>query len=334
MVETEDLVMRYPAPASLGGLVRGPAGNRGVLALDRVSFAVGEGEVFGLLGPNGAGKTTLINILSTLIIPSAGVARIGGRDVRQDAAGARRLVGLVTSNDRSFYWRLTGRQNLRFFAELQRVPGREIKARTEELLAALDIEAYADRRFETYSTGVRQRYAFARALLHRPRVIFMDEPTKGLDPNAAALLLDVIKDRVVRRWRPTIIITSHNLREIEQLCGRVAIMDRGRVLCCGTIDALRQGVQAHATYRLVLSGVPDACVDAIGTIPGVREARPVGDGADSYLTLTVQVTGGGKTLSEVLGKILSEGGEVHDCSSVPVSLDDVFRYVVPAREDG
>ncbi|MGB7629658.1 MAG: ABC transporter ATP-binding protein, partial [Candidatus Deferrimicrobium sp.] len=243
IVEVFGLTKRFKPQRGVKDFLKGnpPAE---ITAVDNVSFGLEEGEVFGLLGPNGAGKTTLINLLCTLLIPTSGTARLGDIDVVRDPAGIRKLVGLVTSNERSFYWRLTGLQNLRFFSDLYRVPIPGLGEWISELLEALDVSAYADRRFDSYSTGIRQRFAFARALLHRPRIIFMDEPTKGLDPVAAVDLVRLIGERILRMWGPTIIITSHNLVEIERLCGRVAIMDGGKLLKCGSIEMLRKSFSA------------------------------------------------------------------------------------------
>lgn len=329
-VETKALTKAYRVVGSLVAMFRAGA-SREVVAVDRASLTVGMGEIFGLVGPNGAGKTTLINLLCTLAIPTAGTARVGGRDVVQDPTGVRRLIGLVTSNERSFYWRLSGRQNLRFFAELYRMPPREIAGRIEELMASLDLGAYADRRFDSYSTGIRQRLAFARALLPRPPILFMDEPTKGLDPVAATELIRLIRERIMAIWGPTIIITSHNLQEIEQLCDRIAVMSRGRIIRCGSLDELRRSVCAYETYRLTVGKLPTGSVETIGGLSGVlglRKARNNGN-----LQLDLQLNGGDKVLSTVLQTVLAAGGEVYRCREIPISLQEVFSRIISSRSE-
>jgi ABC-2 type transport system ATP-binding protein len=302
-----------------------------VLAVDQVSLTVGTGEIFGLVGSNGAGKTTLINLLCTLAIPSAGTARVGGLDVRQEPAGVRRLIGLVTSNERSFYWRLSGRQNLRFFAELYRLPSRDIPDRIAELLTSLDLDTYADRRFDSYSTGIRQRLAFARALLHRPPILFMDEPTKGLDPVAAVELVRLIRERIMALWSPTIIITSHNLQEIEQLCDRLAIMHRGRIIQCGSLEELRRRVCAHNTYSLTVGKLPPRGVEAISGLRGVLGLCAVRN--NGHLQLDLQLNGDGKALSAVLQTVLASGGEVYRCLEVPLSLQEIFHRILSSHAE-
>lgn len=331
-IETYNLVKEYPVAKSFGTFIRKKTNNECTLALDKVSLTVADSEVFGLLGPNGAGKTTLINILSTLVIPTAGSVCVGGLDAQKDSAGVRKLVGLVTSNERSFYWRLTGRQNLHFFAELYKVPSDEISASTDELLAALNIDYYADRRFDSYSTGIRQRFAVARALLHRPRILFMDEPTKGLDPNAAAGLLRLIRDRIVDIWHPAIIVTSHNLKDIEELCGRIAIMNKGRILLCGKIEELTHNIRAYEKYQLLIANMTEKCLGEIKQITGVKSIDKE-ESKNGCLNLEIKITRGGKALSSVLQKALSSGAEVHSCKFVPFSLTDVFLHVVSSSEE-
>lgn len=329
-VETFTLSKRFVYPRGLGDVLKGKA-PRESLAVNNVSLGVHVSEILGLVGPNGAGKTTLINLLCTLVIPTAGVARVGGLDVVEDPAGVRRLVGLVTSNERSFYWRLTGRQNLRFFAELYRLPNGSIGPWISELLDALDLRPYADQRFDTYSTGIRQRLAIARALLHRPRILFMDEPTKGLDPNAAAALLQLMRDRIMEVWRPTIIVTSHNLHEIERLCHRIAIMRQGRILCCGSLDELQRSLIPHETYRLTVGKVPADSLAAIAGLGGVIEVQQVPE--NGYLQLELRLAGGKRALSAVLWSVLAKGGEIYRCSEVPISLEEVFRHIVSSTSE-
>jgi ABC-2 type transport system ATP-binding protein len=328
-IEVEALSKSYAPQPSLLSLLRRAPPVPPVLALDRVCFRVAQGEVLGLLGANGAGKTTLINILCTLLTPSAGRARVGGHDVVAAPGRARREVGLVTSNERSFYWRLSGRQNLRFFADLYHVPAGEVDRRIDEFLGALDLDAYADRRFDSYSTGIRQRFAFARAMLHRPRILFMDEPTKGLDPNASANLLEVIRDRILGVWKPTIIVTSHNLVEIEKLCDRVAIIDHGRLLRIGTLGELARSIRAHEAYLIRAEGLSDAVLCGLRALLGDDAVRTRTDAPD---TVELALGEGTRSLSRALAFLLGQGAIVRRCEPIEVSLEDVFRQTVAHRE--
>jgi len=180
-IHTEALTKQFPAHQGWRGLLSPTT--LAAPAVDRVSLQIAEGELFGLVGPNGAGKTTLIKLLATLIVPTSGAAFVHGHPLGHTRA-IKASLGLVTSDERSFYWRLTGRQNLAFFAALHGLPAREIPARVTATLALMDLDGQADTRFQTYSTGMRQRLSIARALLHQPRLLFLDEPTKGLDPSA------------------------------------------------------------------------------------------------------------------------------------------------------
>jgi ABC-2 type transport system ATP-binding protein len=328
VIEVRELCKTYPVPRPLWGLLRRRGPRDSVCALERISFRVEEGEVLGLLGPNGAGKTTLIHILCTLLEPSSGEARVGGHDLWTEGARARALIGLVTSNERSFYWRLTGRQNLQFFAALFRVPRAQIDSRIAEFLDALELGEFADRRFDSYSTGVRQRFAFARALLHHPRVLFMDEPTKGLDPNAAAGMLQLIRERILSVWRPTILVTSHNLEEIEALCDRVAIIDQGRLLRLGSLGELARSIRAHESYRLQLRGADRKLVDGLCERFGADRVRA----RDAHtLEIGLGQSCGEDTLSDMLRYVLESGAEIRRCEPLDVSLAEVFRHTVPRR---
>ena len=209
-----------------------------VEALRDVSFEISEGEIFGLIGPNGAGKTTLTKIIATLVQPSLGQVTVKGFDSIADDEDVRRNVGLAGAEERSFYWRLTAEQNLLFFARLQGLSGTRAKARIDELLQVLQITELARRRFGELSTGNKQRLAVARAMLVNPPVLLLDEPTRSLDPIAAARMHATIKS-LTQEGRVTIFLTSHNLAEVEELCDRVAIISRGEIRALDTPHNLR-----------------------------------------------------------------------------------------------
>ncbi|OGQ05647.1 MAG: hypothetical protein A2W61_00760 [Deltaproteobacteria bacterium RIFCSPLOWO2_01_44_7] len=201
-----------------------------VTALENVSLAIGQGECFGLIGPNGAGKTTLLKILATLVLPDAGSVTMDGLNLQQDRE-IRKRIGLVTSEERSFYWRLTGRQNLEFFAALHHLSPRNVSQKIQELCGNLEIEN-PDRPFQEYSTGLKQRFALARALLHDPPILLLDEPTKGLDRLSAEKFRQMIQ-RVVRERRKTVIYATHFIQEISSLFDNVAHLRRGRLVAKG-----------------------------------------------------------------------------------------------------
>lgn len=213
------------------------------LAINNVNLQIKKGETFGLIGPNGAGKTTLIKILCCLILPSQGTAQVAGYNILRDERLVKDSIGLVSGEERSFYWRLTGRQNLSFFASLYNISSRQAKAKIESLLAFLEIEA-PDKQFQEYSTGMKQRLAIARSLLNEPKVLFMDEPTKSLDMGCAQKLRVFIRDKLVRQQKITVFFTTHNLEEAEYLCDRVALMANGQIRACGTMEETKKDISA------------------------------------------------------------------------------------------
>ena len=247
-IQTQALTKRFPPQSGLRRLLARP--EPAPPAVDGVTLTVGSGEMFGLLGPNGAGKTTLIKMLCTLVIPTSGAAYINGFDLTQESA-IKASIGLVTSDERSFYWRLSGRQNLEFFAHLHNIPDEEIKGRVQGALDTVGLGQIADNRFLTYATGMRQRLSIARALLNRPRLLFLDEPTKGLDPLATQRLHRLIREQLVDEQGITVFLTTHDLTEAEGLCDRLAIMNQGHIVACGTLDELvgKIGTNQHDSLQ-------------------------------------------------------------------------------------
>ncbi len=233
-IETTRLTKTFTVPRGVVDLVRRRPAVDGITPVEEVDLVVEKGEVFGILGPNGAGKTTLIKILCTLILPTAGSARINGFDIEKESGRVRESIGLVTTDERSFYWRLTGRQNLEFFASLHNFYSDDARNMVDDLLGVVDLKYAADERFLNYSAGMKQRMAIARGLLNDPAVLFMDEPTRSLDPGAAQGLREFIKGEIVGERGKTIFISTHNLEEAEELCDRVAIFDDGRIKVIGS----------------------------------------------------------------------------------------------------
>ncbi len=219
-----------------------------VCALRDLDLTVGRGEILGLLGTNGAGKTTLLKILATLILPTSGRVTVEGCDVDGQADQVKALIGLGACEERSFYWRLTGRQNLEFFAAFHGLGPDAARGRIQQLREQLGLEAL-DRHFAVYSTGMRHRLGIARALLRQPRILLLDEPTRSLDPLAAGELRRLIQDTLVGQMGCTVVLATHNLQEAEELCDRVAVLHKGRLAGCGTINELR-GWSGHQAYSL------------------------------------------------------------------------------------
>lgn len=254
-VSIEQISKTYPVLfARLKKFFRRPA-KPPVEALRNVSFDVHEGEIFGLIGPNGAGKTTLTKIVATLVQPTAGTVTVRGFDSVRDDKSVRAQVGLATAEERSFYWRLTAEQNLMFFARLIGMSDGDATRRIVELLKELQLIGLATRRFGELSTGNKQRLALARALLASPPVLLLDEPTRSLDPLAASRMRDLIRS-LARGKRPvSILLTSHNLPEVEELCERVAIIGGGNIRAIGTPEQLRAEHKETERIRVTTRGL-------------------------------------------------------------------------------
>ena len=222
-----------------------------VNAVVGVELQVRQGELFGLLGPNGAGKTTLIKMLCTLIVPSSGSARVMGYDLAQEIA-IKAAVGLVVADERSFYWRLSGMRNLLFFGAMAGLPQSIAHQRAMATLAMVGLTDHAKRRFGEYSAGMRQRLAIARSLLHEPKILFLDEPTRSLDPLAASALHTLIRELAAQGV--TVFLTTHNLGEAEILCDRIALMHQGKIRACAPPAELRRALEPGEKYRLLVAG--------------------------------------------------------------------------------
>lgn len=238
-----------------------------IVAVDGVTFDVPRGELFGLLGPNGAGKTTTIKMLNTLLLPSAGTARVLGFDVTRDTTAVRRRMGYVFGGDRGLYDRLSAVDNLRYFAELYQVEPRVQKRRIAELLDKVGLAGREHERVQGYSRGMKQRLHIARGLLHEPDVIFLDEPTIGVDPVAARDLRKMIADLVVDGR--TVLLTTHYMFEADELCDRIGVITNGRLRALGTPRELKRYAEDRIIVEAEVYGVEEARLDALRALPGI-----------------------------------------------------------------
>lgn len=222
-------------------------------AVHDIRFVIPRGELFGLFGANGAGKTTLIRMLTTLLAPTQGGATVNGFDVVKQAEQVRASVGMVFSNENSFYGRLSGRENLKFFAALQNVPRQNVRGRVDELLRMFTLDRHADAMFQTYSTGMRQKLNVARALLHNPPILFLDEPTKGMDVQTADAVRVLLKQEIVERQGKTVFLTTHDLYEMEHLCDRIGVIAHGEMRAFGRPRDLLQQAGGKHIYHIELA---------------------------------------------------------------------------------
>jgi ABC-2 type transport system ATP-binding protein len=328
-VEASHLTKQYPQRHTLRDLYHLRGVTR-VTVLEDVSFHVERGQLFGLLGPNGAGKTTLIKIFCTLLLPDAGTAHVNGFDVSRDGKAARKSVGYIFSDERSFYWRLTGRQNLRFFATLNNLTHSEAALRVSHLLRLTGMESHADKMFKDYSTGMRQRLAIARGLLTDPEILFLDEPTRSLDPIAASDIRAFIRDRLVGETKRTVILASNNMHEAQSVCERIAILQHGRLKACGTLREIHQAVNGTERYALRVSGAQQYCMDTLTRVlPGDRiEIVPPGVPEQGGFELRISLHPGRENIADILAFLVSEGVRIKECSRDELSLDEVFSRIV------
>ena len=273
----------------------------GTRALDNLTLRIEPGECVALVGPNGAGKSTLLRVLSTVVLPTSGTAYVHGIDVAHNAAAVRRQIGVMTGDDRSFFWRLTGLENLIFFAELQGISAAAAKARANDLLDALGLANAADRRFSGYSTGMRQRLGLARALLHRPSVLLLDEPTANLDLEHRGHVLDILRS-LLATGDTTALIASHDAGLAVTLANRVTRLDHGRISITGA-------GREPQRYLLRVRGLT---VDQ-------RRALTIPDDSDA---LVIDDLGDGHALAATIASIVSGGGEIF---SVEPSSIGTFR---------
>jgi ABC-2 type transport system ATP-binding protein len=298
-------------------------GNRGTVALDDVNLHIKEGELFGLLGPNGAGKTTLIKILATLLLPSSGSAEVLGSDVEREAQRIRPLINMVAGGEVSGYGLLTVRENLWMFSQFYGIPGKEARARIDDLLARFELTEHADSKVRTLSTGEKQKMNVIRGFVTDPRLIFLDEPTLGLDVNSSRAIRSFVSDWVLSGDRRTVLLTTHYMAEAEELCDRVAIIDKGRILACDTPYNLKRSLDRLISYEIETSALERS--EEIGAIPGVRGIAA--ESLEQGLRLRVQVEEEA-AISDIVSMIVGRGAKILSMSKRESTLEDVFINLV------
>jgi ABC-2 type transport system ATP-binding protein len=267
-----------------------------VVGVDDISFAIEDGELFGLLGPNGAGKTTTIKMLTTLLIPTSGSASIRGMDVVKQAQDVRKRIGFIFGGERGLYWRLSGADNLRYFASLYGVDPDISKTRIPYLLELVGLKGRGDEKVQGYSRGMKQRLHVARTLLHDPEVLFLDEPTIGLDPVGARDFRQVILD--LQSAKKTILLTTHYMFEADLLSDRIAVINQGRIIALDTPSGLKSHVRDMNVVEVEMFGLPEEMLNGLRALPFV-DALSVED-HEQRQTLMIQTARGAEAVPDVL----------------------------------
>jgi len=295
-----------------------------VVAVDGIDFNVAQGELFGLLGPNGAGKTTTVKILTTVLTPTAGQARVLGYDVVREAGKIRPRIGFVLGGERGLYWRLSGHDNLVYFANLYHVPPEVQKQRIPYLLELVGLGDRGNERVQGYSRGMKQRLHVARALLHNPQILFLDEPTLGLDPVGARELRQTI--RSLSAEGKTILLTTHYMFEADILCQRIAVINHGKIVALDAPAGLKSHVQDLSVVEVEAFGVPAEAVERIRALESVDMVSV--DDRDQKQTLRVQSSNGAGVVAPVVSTLEQMGLRVGNVVVREPTLEDAYVKLV------
>ncbi len=323
MIEVRDLTKHYSSKKRLG-LFKSKKNT--VEALKGVTFDVDQGEVFGLLGPNGAGKTTLIKILTTLLLPTSGIAKVNGYTLDQDKE-IKSSIGAMLMGERGLYWKLTGQENLEYFGALYHVPKATRKERIESLISLLELEKIADRTVETYSSGQKMKMVFARALVNDAPILMLDEPTNTLDVKEARRLRKIVKEQN-EDYKKTIIYCTHLMVEAEELCHRVGIIDQGEIIALDDPMDLKQDLQENDILSIE-GTIPENAQSAIESTPGVLSAqmlvKQINNGSTEtrpYLNITCENSH--QNLPEIISTLTTNGAVIRNIDKKETTLEDVF----------
>ena len=292
-----------------------------LVAVDHVSFSVEEGEIFGLLGPNGAGKTTIIRMLSTLTRPTEGTASIGGYDVVRDGGKVRELIGLV-SEKIILYDRLTAKENLRFFGRLYNIPGELLNKKIDELLRLVKLNKWRNSQVGTFSTGMRQRMNVIRAMLNVPKVLFLDEPTLGLDPQSSVEVREFVK-KINRENKTTIIITTHMMVEADMICDRIGIIDHGKIAALDTSTNLKKSVSGADTIILSLE-IGNLSSEMLTSIQSLKCVGSVSQDNSTHIKIHAH---GDEAFDTIIDSIRAKEGKIDSIENLQPTLEDVFLHI-------
>lgn len=324
-VEAKELKKTYTTYLRRGVFKRE---KRIVEALKGVSFSVGYGEVFGLLGPNGAGKTTTVKILATLLIPDYGEARVAGYDAVLEPEKVRENIGVTLSVEKGFFWKLTGRENLKYFGMLKGLKGKELEERVETLLKELGLEELkaSDKLYEEYSLGMKARLSLARSMLTDPPILILDEPTLGLDPPSARVIRSLLI-KLARDYKKAVLVTTHNMFEAELICDRVAIIDKGEIVALGEVSELKKIVSSKTSINMLVGEIEN--VETLSktlnnTLPTVALRATITPEGRTRIKLLCNMSEVDEVIAEAIKVVGQYKGRVYRVEVEEPNLEDVF----------
>lgn len=294
-------------------------------ALTDINLEVPKGEFFGLLGPNGAGKTTLIKILVTLLTPTTGHAYVAGFDVAKDSQKVRPRINMVSGGESSGYGLLTVRENLWMFGQFYGMDSKSTWKRVDELLEIVGLKDRANTRSSDLSTGLRQKMNIARGFVTDPDVVFLDEPTLGLDVGASRDIRNFVRAWMAARPNRTVLLTTHYMAEADELCDRVAIINAGKVLACDSPNVLKKRLQQDAIFHLDVSPLKNGALNAFNALPGVRQATHLAQDGNSQLELILTED---NALGSVMNTLTAQGAHILNLQKREPTLEDVFVDLV------
>ena len=323
-IKTEGLTRVYKVK---GNKKKNGEADKSLVALAGVDLEVYEGELFGLLGPNGAGKTTLIKILTTLLAPTGGTAYVDGLDIVKQANEARHRINMVSGGETSGYGILTVRENLWMFSQFYGVTWKDAHERITEMLKVVELEDKANTRISNLSTGQRQRMNFCRGFITDPKVIFLDEPTLGLDVNAARLVREFTRDWMKRNPDRTVLLTTHYMAEADELCDRIAIIDHGKVLACDTPANLKRLLQKQPVFEISAAGLNEKRIETLSGTPGV--VRLTGEPDESGTVYRLKfILEDESVIGSVVSALSQLDGSIVSLQKNEPTLEDVFVKLV------
>ncbi len=293
-----------------------------VVAVDSASFEIQEGKLFGLLGPNGAGKTTLVRCLANLLIPNEGDISIFGKSFSKEPLAIRRQIGITTGGERTLYWKLSGRDNLNFFAALYGLYGKEKEKRIDYLLEFLGLKDVKNERIERYSSGMRQKISLARALLHDPKILLLDEPTLGLDPQFSRFIRKFIKEELNEKRGKTILLTTHYMDEADELCEQIAFIDKGKIVEVNTPAGFKKEIPHKEVLKFRCLGPVDPT--GIEQIRGVEKILVTSKDGVSHLKI---ITPRGEDILSDLIESVREKSKILSIDMKEPTLEDVFIHM-------